>query len=124
MGRFKVWRANFFGGFWIDGLPKNSHLKENSTKVIIRTIIITNKIFLYWHTQSNPPKRLKIRPYPQLNIQSQIYMKRLFGKKKEVAPPPSLNDAASGVGTRVDALDEKIKKLDAELRGYKEVRGH
>jgi charged multivesicular body protein 5 len=51
-------------------------------------------------------------------------MKRLFGKKKEVAPPPSLNDAASGVGTRVDALDEKIKKLDAELRGYKEVRGH
>eukprot|EP00520_Triparma_pacifica_P010893 CAMPEP_0118654448 /NCGR_PEP_ID=MMETSP0785-20121206/12402_1 /TAXON_ID=91992 /ORGANISM="Bolidomonas pacifica, Strain CCMP 1866" /LENGTH=209 /DNA_ID=CAMNT_0006547123 /DNA_START=49 /DNA_END=675 /DNA_ORIENTATION=- len=47
-------------------------------------------------------------------------MKRLFGKKKEVAPPPSLNDAASGVGSRVDALDERIKKLDTELRGYKE----
>ena len=47
-------------------------------------------------------------------------MKRLFGSKKEVPPPPSLTDASSGIGGRVDALDEKIKKLDAELRVHKE----
>ena len=45
---------------------------------------------------------------------------RLFGSKKEVPPPPSLNDASTGIGGRVDALDEKIKKLDAELRVHKE----
>mmetsp|Transcript_18580 Transcript_18580/g.34463 ORF Transcript_18580/g.34463 Transcript_18580/m.34463 type:complete len:221 (+) Transcript_18580:68-730(+) len=47
-------------------------------------------------------------------------MKRLFGSKKEVPPPPSLDEAGGNVGTRVDALDEKIKKLDAELRVHKE----
>ena len=36
-------------------------------------------------------------------------MKRLFGSKKSVPPPPSLDEAGGNVGTRVDALDEKIK---------------
>ncbi len=47
-------------------------------------------------------------------------MKRIFGSKKEVAPPPSLTDAAGGIGGRVDNLDAKIKKLDDELRVHKE----
>ena len=47
-------------------------------------------------------------------------MKRLFGSKKEAPPAPSLGDAAGGVGGRVDQLDEKITKLDKELRGHKE----
>ena len=41
-------------------------------------------------------------------------MKRLFGSKKAEVPAPSLNDAASGIGGRVDQLDEKIKKLDGK----------
>jgi charged multivesicular body protein 5 len=47
-------------------------------------------------------------------------MKRLFGSKKEAPPAPTLDQASAGVGGRVDQLDEKIKKLDAELRGHKE----
>ncbi|GMH88531.1 hypothetical protein TL16_g11183, partial [Triparma laevis f. inornata] len=47
-------------------------------------------------------------------------MKRLFGSKKEVPPPPTLDEAGGNVGGRVDALDAKIKKLDSELRGHKE----
>ncbi len=47
-------------------------------------------------------------------------MHRLFGKKKEVAPPPTLDDAAGGLQTRLTALDEKIKAIDNELRRYKE----
>ena len=47
-------------------------------------------------------------------------MKRLFGTKKEVKAAPTLAEAASGVEGRVDALDLKIKKIDAELRVHKE----
>lgn len=46
-------------------------------------------------------------------------MHRLFGKKKEVAPPPSLAETSSGINGRVAALDDKIKALDNELRAYK-----
>lgn len=52
-------------------------------------------------------------------------MHRLFGKSvnskqtTSEAPPPSLNDAASSITTRMTALDEKIKGLDSELSRYK-----
>jgi hypothetical protein len=46
-------------------------------------------------------------------------MHRLFGKKKEVAPPPSLTDTAAGINGRVTVLDDKIKGLDNELKVYK-----
>merc|ERR1712164_9968 len=47
-------------------------------------------------------------------------MRRLFGwGKKEpeapAAPPPSLNEASSRIGKRVDDIEEKIKKIDAQL---------
>mmetsp|Transcript_58599 Transcript_58599/g.115077 ORF Transcript_58599/g.115077 Transcript_58599/m.115077 type:complete len:237 (-) Transcript_58599:319-1029(-) len=47
-------------------------------------------------------------------------MNRIFGKKKEVAPPPSLNDATGRIDSSVARLDEKIAKLEGELRRYKE----
>ena len=47
-------------------------------------------------------------------------MHRLFGKKKEVAPPPSLDDAAGGLNGRLATLDEKLKAIDNEMRRYKE----
>ena len=48
-------------------------------------------------------------------------MKRLFGSKKGAGPPPpSLTDAGGAINGRVEGLDEKIKKLDAELRTHKE----
>lgn len=47
-------------------------------------------------------------------------MHRLFGKKKEVAPPPTLDDAASSLNSRTAVIDDKIKGLDNELRRYKE----
>jgi charged multivesicular body protein 5 len=46
-------------------------------------------------------------------------MRRLFGGSKPAAPPPSLEDATKRLDTRVTTLDEKIKKLDVELSGYK-----
>lgn len=46
-------------------------------------------------------------------------MHRLFGKKKEVPPPPTLGDATGGLNTRIANLDEKIRGLDNELRVYK-----
>ena len=45
-------------------------------------------------------------------------MHRLFGKKKEVAPPPSLEDTSKGIDTRVEALDKKINGLNKELKVY------
>lgn len=48
-------------------------------------------------------------------------MKRVFGQKKAPGPPPpSLSEASSSIGKRVDDLDFKISKLDEELRGYKQ----
>ncbi|ERN06067.1 hypothetical protein AMTRI_Chr05g64460 [Amborella trichopoda] len=47
-------------------------------------------------------------------------MKRVFGAKKEKEPPPSIQDASDRINKRGDTVDEKIKKLDAELTRYKE----
>ncbi|CAG8609448.1 10668_t:CDS:2 [Rhizophagus irregularis] len=46
-------------------------------------------------------------------------MNRLFGTSKKT-PKPSLNDAIAATDNRVDAVEVKIKKLDAELAKYKD----
>jgi charged multivesicular body protein 5 len=47
-------------------------------------------------------------------------MRRVFGKKKAEAPAPSLEDASSGIGGRVDSMDAKIEGLEKELRVFKD----
>ncbi|XP_057978899.1 vacuolar protein sorting-associated protein 60.1 [Malania oleifera] len=47
-------------------------------------------------------------------------MRRVFGAKKEKEPPPSIQDASERINKRGDTVDDKIKKLDAELSRYKE----
>ncbi|CAI2166274.1 14563_t:CDS:2 [Funneliformis geosporum] len=46
-------------------------------------------------------------------------MNRLFGTSKKT-PKPSLPDAIAATDTRVDAVEVKIKKLDAELAKYRD----
>jgi charged multivesicular body protein 5 len=47
-------------------------------------------------------------------------MKRVFGKKKESGPAPTLSDASSSIGSRLADIDGKIADLEKELRGYKD----
>ncbi|XVF09360.1 hypothetical protein REPUB_Repub07fG0085900 [Reevesia pubescens] len=47
-------------------------------------------------------------------------MKRVFGVKKDKEPPPSVQDASDRINKRGDTVEEKLKKLDAELSRYKE----
>ncbi|KAL8159672.1 hypothetical protein V2J09_001209 [Rumex salicifolius] len=47
-------------------------------------------------------------------------MHRIFGVKKQKDPPPSIQDATDRISKRGDNVDEKIKKLDAELARYRE----
>ncbi|XP_021296440.1 charged multivesicular body protein 5-like isoform X2 [Herrania umbratica] len=47
-------------------------------------------------------------------------MKRVFGVKKDKEPPPSIQDASDRINKRGDTVDDKLKKLDAELSRYKE----
>ncbi|XP_011182390.1 charged multivesicular body protein 5 [Zeugodacus cucurbitae] len=47
-------------------------------------------------------------------------MNRLFGKGKPKEPAPNLNDCIAGVDTRANAIEEKVTKLDNELRKYRE----
>lgn len=47
-------------------------------------------------------------------------MQRIFGSKKQKDPPPSVSDASDRINKRGENVDEKIKKLDAELARYKE----
>ncbi|KAG2236480.1 hypothetical protein INT48_003271 [Thamnidium elegans] len=46
-------------------------------------------------------------------------MNRLFGSGKKV-PKPTLNDAISNTDVRVDAVEVKVRKLDAELTRYRD----
>ncbi len=46
-------------------------------------------------------------------------MFRLFGKKKEAAPAPTLDDASANISTRVNDIDLKLKGMDEELLKYK-----
>jgi charged multivesicular body protein 5 len=47
-------------------------------------------------------------------------MNRVFGKKKQQAPAPTLEEAASGLNGRVETMDTKILSLENELRAYKD----
>lgn len=47
-------------------------------------------------------------------------MNRLFGKGKAKEPPPNLSNCIEVLDQRANNMDEKIKKLDAELFKYKE----
>ncbi|KAK9156850.1 hypothetical protein Scep_003424 [Stephania cephalantha] len=47
-------------------------------------------------------------------------MKRVFGVKKQKDPPPTIQDATDRINKRGDNVDDKIKKLDAELSRYRE----
>ncbi|XVF12043.1 hypothetical protein REPUB_Repub08aG0080800 [Reevesia pubescens] len=47
-------------------------------------------------------------------------MLRVFGVKKDKEPPPSVQDASDRINKRGDSVEEKLKKLDAELSRYKE----
>lgn len=47
-------------------------------------------------------------------------MNRVFGKKKQAAPAPSLGDTSSNLGGRVNEMDAKIESLESELRAYKD----
>jgi len=47
-------------------------------------------------------------------------MRRVFGKKKEEGPAPSLDDASKGIGGRIGGMEQKIESLENELRGYKD----
>jgi charged multivesicular body protein 5 len=47
-------------------------------------------------------------------------MKKIFGAKKNQEPPPSIQDATDRISKRGDSVDDKIKKLDAELARYKD----
>ncbi|OWF41118.1 charged multivesicular body protein 5-like isoform X2 [Mizuhopecten yessoensis] len=46
-------------------------------------------------------------------------MNRLFGKGKDKAPPPNLNDCVANIDSRGESMDKKIGRLDAELNKYK-----
>ncbi|KAJ3126738.1 cell division control protein [Nowakowskiella sp. JEL0407] len=47
-------------------------------------------------------------------------MNRIFGTAKPKVPKPTLNDAIASTDSRVDSVEVKIKKLDAELVKYKD----
>ncbi|XP_043721438.1 vacuolar protein sorting-associated protein 60.2 [Telopea speciosissima] len=47
-------------------------------------------------------------------------MKKIFGVKKDKEPPPSIQDASDRINKRGETVDEKIKRLDAELTRYRE----
>ncbi|KAL8051536.1 hypothetical protein ABFX02_06G153100 [Erythranthe guttata] len=47
-------------------------------------------------------------------------MMKVFGLKKDKESPPSIQDASDRSNKRGGSVDEKIKKLDAELMRYKE----
>jgi len=44
---------------------------------------------------------------------------RLFGRSKPEKPAATLDDASKSIETRGGKVDEKLKKMDAELLGYK-----
>lgn len=47
-------------------------------------------------------------------------MRRVFGKKKEQGPAPSLDETSSKMGGRIDQINQKIDGLEKELRVYKD----
>jgi hypothetical protein len=46
-------------------------------------------------------------------------MNRIFGTSK-ATPKPSLTDAITSTDTRIDSIEVKVRKLDAELARYRD----
>jgi charged multivesicular body protein 5 len=47
-------------------------------------------------------------------------MHRIFGKKKETAPPPTLDDAQHSIGNRLSQTEAKVAAIDQELVSMKQ----
>ncbi|GAX77797.1 hypothetical protein CEUSTIGMA_g5240.t1 [Chlamydomonas eustigma] len=47
-------------------------------------------------------------------------MRRIFGAKKEVVPPHTLDEASERMQDRGDRMDDKVKQLDDQLLKFKE----
>lgn len=47
-------------------------------------------------------------------------MRRIFGAPKKKEPPPTLEQAGANLDARGTRIDEQIKKLDAQLMGFRE----
>ncbi|KAI8424153.1 hypothetical protein MSG28_002745 [Choristoneura fumiferana] len=47
-------------------------------------------------------------------------MNRIFGRGKPKTPGPSITDCISSVDARADGIEQKVQKLDTELRKYKD----
>lgn len=47
-------------------------------------------------------------------------MNRLFGKNKEKVPPPNITDVVAGVDGRAETIEQKVAKLDVELKKLKD----
>eukprot|EP01118_Nematostelium_gracile_P011864 TRINITY_DN427_c0_g1_i1.p1 TRINITY_DN427_c0_g1~~TRINITY_DN427_c0_g1_i1.p1 ORF type:complete len:210 (-),score=66.09 TRINITY_DN427_c0_g1_i1:47-676(-) len=46
-------------------------------------------------------------------------MKRIFGGSKQATPGPTMEEATASLDGRANTLNEKIRKLDQELMGYR-----
>lgn len=47
-------------------------------------------------------------------------MNRLFGASSSSKPKPNLTDAIAATDVRIDSIEVKIRKLDAELTKYRD----
>jgi charged multivesicular body protein 5 len=47
-------------------------------------------------------------------------MKRLFGSSKPTTPGPTLDETSQRLDGRIGCLEDKIRKIDQQLVGYKE----
>lgn len=55
-----------------------------------------------------------------LGFTTAVDMRRVFGVQKPKVPPPTLEESNDRINKRGDNIDEKIRKLDAELFKYRE----
>lgn len=59
------------------------------------------------------------QPHCQIQTSSISSMNRLFGASSS-KPKPSLTDAIASTDLRIDSIEVKIRKLDAELTKYRD----
>ncbi|KAK6137748.1 hypothetical protein DH2020_028500 [Rehmannia glutinosa] len=74
---------------------------------------IADSIYQIRGLNTQPKKKKRIHRW-------KAKMKRVFGLKKDKEPPPSVQDASDRITKRGDNVEDKIKKLDAELARFKE----
>ncbi|KAL9265837.1 Vacuolar protein sorting-associated protein 60.1-like protein [Drosera capensis] len=70
--------------------------------------------------QLKKKKKEEKKKSTKLALPRPTIMQRIFGVKKQKDPPPSVQDASDRINKRGENVDDKIKKLDAELARYKE----